>query len=545
MLARSAFRNGLCLGAALLTLAGCGDSVLARAVVDATAPQDVSVTLYRDPQRGEGDAMNRDWPQGFAMISEVRTVTLPPGESTIRFDGVAEGMAAVSAIVTGLPGGTIEKNRNADLLSPAALVNGMLGNRVTISRSNPANGEAVSEEAIVRTRADGGLVLQTEQGYEAVRCSGLPEKLSFDDMPAGLSPNPVFTIDTRDRTGGTYQVTLTYLAWGFDWQANYVATLMGPDRKGKERFALRSWLSLLNDNGQSFENATLLAVAGTLNVESDFEELSDPPAARPLRLTCYPLGSTAAGSDFPVYDNELYPMPPPAPMAMASADIMVTAQRNKEVLMEAPLAIGAMEAEEEDLGDLKLYRVPERVTVSAQSLKQIAFLDKGEATGELFYRLSCSPWEAGDWIRPLRMTLETTNDDDHGLGAALPMGEVTLFERSERGDLLIGQDWLRDHATGQDVEIELADSSQVIGRCEVVDESVKGGWRTIRLSITNANRWPVDLRVALGRSGDWTFRKKPRKVVIRDGQYSLERSVAAESSLELEWQIRRAEHVEN
>jgi hypothetical protein len=27
-------------------------------------------------------------------------------------------MVAVSAIVTGLPGGTIEKNRNADLLSP-------------------------------------------------------------------------------------------------------------------------------------------------------------------------------------------------------------------------------------------------------------------------------------------------------------------------------------------------------------------------------------------------------------------------------------------
>ncbi len=542
MALRIPLKLSLCLGAALAGLTACSENLAAREVVEASAPQDVSVTLYRDPQRGEGDAMNRDWPRGFAMISETRTVTLPPGESTIRFDNVAEGMVAVSAIVTGLPGGTIEKNRNADLLSPAALVDGMLGNRVTITRSNPANGEAVSEDAIVRTRADGGLVLQTEQGYEAVRCSGLPEKLTFPEVPAGLSPNPVFTIDTQERSGGTYQVTLTYLAWGFDWQAHYVATLMGPDRKGKERFALRSWLSLLNDNGQSFENATLLAVAGTLNVESDFQGLAQPPRAAPLRLTCYPLGSTAAGSDFPVYDNELYPMPPPAPMAMAGADIMVTASRRKSEIVEAE---AAMEAEEEDLGDLKLYRVPERVTVSAQSLKQIAFLDKGEATGELFYRLSCSPWEAGDWIRPLRMTLETTNDDDHGLGAALPMGEVTLFERSERGDLLIGQDWLRDHATGQDVEIELADSSQVMGRCEVVDESEKGGWQTIRLSITNANRWPVDLRVPLGRSGDWTFRKKPSKVAIRDGQYSLERRVAAESSLELEWQIRPAGYVEN
>ena len=128
-------------------------------------------------------------------------------------------MVAVTAIVTGLPGGTIEKNRNADLLSPAALVNGTLGNRVTITRTNPATGEADSEDAIIRTRADGGLVLQTQDGFEAVRCSGLPERLTFDDVPDGLSAEPIFSIDTRDASGGTYTVTLSYLAWGFDWEA--------------------------------------------------------------------------------------------------------------------------------------------------------------------------------------------------------------------------------------------------------------------------------------------------------------------------------------
>jgi len=188
----------------------------ARDAVDASPPQALAVTLYRDPNRGEEQAMDRDDPQGFAMISETRWVTLPPGESTVRFEGVAEGMVAVTAIVSGLPGGTIEKNRNADLLSPGALVDGTLGNRVTITRTNPATGHEKSETAVVRTRADGGLVLQTAQGFEAVRCSGLPEKLTFDRVPAGLSAQPVFSIDTRDPRGRTYTVTLTYLAWGFD-----------------------------------------------------------------------------------------------------------------------------------------------------------------------------------------------------------------------------------------------------------------------------------------------------------------------------------------
>src|SRR5207253_1782152 len=120
--------------------------------------------------------------------------------------------------------------------------------------------------------------------------SGLPEKLTFVRVPPGLSAQPVYSIDTRDPRGGTYIVQLTYIAWGFDWQAHYVATLSDPGRDDSVKMRLMSWLTLLNDNGQSFPNAELLVVAGRLNVTSDFEDLSDPPEARPLRLTCYPIG---------------------------------------------------------------------------------------------------------------------------------------------------------------------------------------------------------------------------------------------------------------
>jgi hypothetical protein len=52
----------LCL---LLTIASPG---LAREAVDASDPSKLSVTVYRDPNRGPGEAMRRDWPRGFAMI---------------------------------------------------------------------------------------------------------------------------------------------------------------------------------------------------------------------------------------------------------------------------------------------------------------------------------------------------------------------------------------------------------------------------------------------------------------------------------------------
>ena len=171
------------LGTAVLTV-----PLDAREVVDASAPTDLAVTIYRDPDRGVDDPLDAEYPQGLAMISETRRVTLPKGESTIRFDGVAEGMIGVSAIVTGLPGGTVEKNRNAQLLSPAALVDGTLGNRVTITRMNPATGAQVSERAVVRTRADGGLVLQTGQGFERCSARACPKRSPSTACLTGFRP---------------------------------------------------------------------------------------------------------------------------------------------------------------------------------------------------------------------------------------------------------------------------------------------------------------------------------------------------------------------
>ncbi|MEP3051468.1 MAG: hypothetical protein ABJP48_00620 [Erythrobacter sp.] len=528
----------------------------ARQVVEASAPNDLSVTIYRDPNRQLGQEINISWPRGFAMISETRTVTLPAGRSTIRFDGVAEGMVGVSAIVTGLPGGTIEKNRNAELLSPAALVNGSLGNRVTITRTNPATGEEVATNAVVRTRADGGLVLQSGQDYEAVRCAGLPERLTFDGVPAGLSANPVFSIDTQDTSGGTYEVTLTYLAWGFDWQANYVATLTGPEGSNESRngdafnLHLLSWLTVLNDNGQSFDDAELLVIAGTLNVESDFEELAEAPVAQPLRLTCYPIGSTAAGS----------PVNPVASGALGYESdrrhdqIVVTAQRvRSESVMDIPVSFTAvaaaevLEATEEQLGDLKLYRVPERVNVSAQGLKQIAFLNRHEVEGRYLYRAYCSPydWQAsGQSLSPAGMLLVTKNEAEMGLGIALPQGAMSLFEPSMYGPQLVAQTDLRDYAEGQDVELAIGDSNQVFAQCNresAVEPDDEGqSWINMRTNLNNANSHEVRIRMVLGESGEWDVRWPRARSFTKDGEIVVELTLAANSTREFDWRMRRA-----
>src|SRR5690606_16699481 len=123
-------------------------------------------------------------------------------------------------------------------------------------------------------------------------------------------------------------------------------------------------------------------------------------------------------------------------MAVARQEVMVTGSRI------------ANKAQEEALGDLKLYRVPERVTVAAQSLKQVAFLEQDEVTGRLLYQTSCMPWEGQAEPRAANMLLATVNDKRHGLGMALPMGGVTVFAPSAFVDQLVAEDRVRDYAEG-------------------------------------------------------------------------------------------------
>src|SRR3546814_8815968 len=64
----------------------------AQPAVTSLAPDSVSVSVFRDPARGDGGEIEPGWLNGFALISEKRTIDLPAGEATLRFEGVAEGV---------------------------------------------------------------------------------------------------------------------------------------------------------------------------------------------------------------------------------------------------------------------------------------------------------------------------------------------------------------------------------------------------------------------------------------------------------------------
>src|SRR6185503_17567094 len=118
----------------------------------------------RAPHRAADTAIDLEWLEGYALISETRRISIPAGESEIRFEGVAGGILPQSAIVRGFPEGIVERNRDAYLLSPESLLDRSLGRRVHLRRTSGATGEVREQEAVIRSGAGGAVVLQTAEG---------------------------------------------------------------------------------------------------------------------------------------------------------------------------------------------------------------------------------------------------------------------------------------------------------------------------------------------------------------------------------------------
>ena len=428
------------------------DAVQAAAIpanaVQAGAVTDVSVTVYRAPH-GVSDSLDLDGLEGFALVTETRTVSLPRGESRLRFEGVADGIEPESALITGLPDGVLEKNHDAQVLSPSALMAATVGRSVWLVRTNRKTGQSTEVTGTVLSDSDGVVFKSAAGEIEALRCSGLPETFHFDPA-ADAAATPTLSALIRSPAPTTAKVRLSYLAHGFDWMANYVATV-SPDGRTID---LGAWVTLANSNAVSFPDAHTQVVAGRLNRESGEVEPVDHGSE--ILAQCWPRGSTSDTPEEPSIEG--------ATPLDGWQYVMVTASRKSYTDM--PFAMAAaplMEAvvvQQEQLGDLKLYRVPERTSVTSRQIKQVRLLDRQAIPVQLIYGADIQADVESD-ATPLRKVLRTRNDKAHHLGLPLPSGQVAAFYEHDGVPLLVNEAPLRDVAVDEEFEIDAGKAADV------------------------------------------------------------------------------------
>jgi hypothetical protein len=394
-------------------------------------PAKLSVTIYRD---------HTDL--GLAFITETRVVDLPAGRSRLRFEGVASGIIPQSVTVKGLPRPVAEQDFDYSLLTPANLIAHAIGEPATLVTTQAKTGREVTKPAVVVSGPD-GVVLNVDGRIQALNCGGLHERLVFDHAPAGLTSRPTLSAQVASPAAGRFTVKLSYLTLSLDWAANYIARI-NPDGR---TLNLSAWVTLANHGATGFADARTEVVAG---------DLSRAPLAQPRIKTqaaaarCWPGQTTHSGwiEDAPrlvaAVDKDFsLNVPAPAVMMLARDAVAAPPQPRPRVVAS-------------ELGDYKLYTLPEPTTVAAQQTKQVLFLSAPIVKFHTVYSLSVNPYaSAAGRPFPAAIVLRLLNKPEEGLGKPLPAGKISLRLPYKDRELLAGEYPLRsDTPVGSPFEIE-------------------------------------------------------------------------------------------
>jgi len=478
--------------------------------VISSQPDSVSITIYRD---------------FLALITETRTVDLPADAVTLEFDGVVETLIPQSAVVADTGRAVQEANYDFDRLSPAGLLRKSIGKQVTLTRTNRRTGKASQVAATIVSANGDGVVFSTLEGKEALHCSGLPEKLTFDEIPDNLKQKPTLSIHLAAGAAGKRQVRVSYIAQGFGWAADYVAHV----NADTSRMDLSGWVTLRNFTGARFADAQVQVVAGRLNLldaeeggsssigdTSQYHNEKDLASARKERLEDL---ETDSGDDLDglSYFQGCYPLGPPyfpVPRKMRREAMGVVdsilAQDLEEIVVTG--FRGSL-VERENLADYQMYRLPWKTELGARQTKQVAFLHKPDVTVDRFYglRISADAEESevdqSDDRMHLHIRIGWKNTKTDGLGEPLPGGIVRIFDRNGGESVFAGEDSIEDTPVGVPSEITIGRSPDVTLAMQGEPEDpiptalsflTKRVYMPMELTITNAKPRPVVVEIRQG-----------------------------------------------
>ncbi len=425
-----------CAGAALPPAVAVAQSQ--NSPVAPNAQGDVSVTIYNNNQ---------------ALVEDIRQLNIPQGVHRQEFPDVSAQIRPQTVSFSAANTEIVEQNFDYDLLSPNAMMGKAVGETVTIVRTNPATGAETRERAKILA-VNGGVVMQIGERIEILRDDGLPVRVIFDRIPENLRAKPTLSVTLDSQRGGARPATLTYLTGGMGWVADYVS--MYDEAAGT--IDVQGWVTLTNNTGTTFRNASTLLVAGN------------------------PGGSNSSSGGY----NRYVPPPPPGGMEQAGTE---TPGRER-------------------LGDYYLYPLPERTTIANAQTKQVSFLDVQKVPARKAYQFTVGWLSNMNEPASAKSVIKFSSSRNGGLGDALPAGTVRFYMRDRKGDpQFIGESRIGHTPMGSALGLATGDAfdvkvkATVESRQKISDQR----WRTtMRYVLTNARSQPVT--VDLQQAGlDWVW----------------------------------------
>lgn len=395
----------------------------------------------------------------LALVKDTREVRLPKGEMSLAFQEVSAQIRPETALLRNLTESkgfwVVEQNFDFDLLTPQKLLDKYVGEKVIVVRSIPnadgAGAKEIREEATVLA-TNSGTVLQYADRIE----TSVAGRLIYPKVPASLRARPTLVMNLQSPTEKAQKLELSYLTGGLAWKADYVANLASDEKT----LDLSGWVTLTNQSGAAYPNATLQLVAGDVNRVRD-----EMGGARPMA----------------------------APMRMMKAE-------------------AAPEMKEESLFEYHLYTLDRPTTLKENQTKQVALLSaSGVPVRKEFVVQGESWWFQSQQTEPMDklkigVFVEFDNKPESRMGMPLPKGVVRVYKRDSEGRAqFVGEDHVDHTPKHETVRLKLGDAFDLTAKRRQTDFKALGRMGQYRNVIETA--WEVELKNAKKEAAVITVRE--------------------------------------
>jgi hypothetical protein len=164
----------------------------------------------------------------------------------------------------------------------------------------------------------------------------------------------------------------------------------------------------------------------------------------------------------------------------------------------------------EAVGDVYVYRLPERTTIAQNQTKQVSFLDAQGVEAHKVYRWSAATFVSMDDPSHADSVIAFSNQAAHGLGAGLPAGAIRIYQKDSHGEAkFVGENQIDHTPQGSELAIRIGEAFDVTVKPTLVTSQELGPRHqrvTMQYELRNAKDAPVT--VELRQGGLWTRSSK-------------------------------------
>lgn len=429
----------------------------------------------------------------FALVEDVRRVTLNDGATVVHLPDVSEAMIAASAQVLPVGSGSPFTVRSQGLGGAVADTESLLrayeGREITVLRVLDSGEEVHQRARILRAAPQ---VIAEIDGKIHV---GLPGQPVFDALPPDLPLRSGLSATLDGTKAGAAPLALRYLTRGLSWTADHVLTL-APDRTKAD---LTTWATLRNGTTQDWRSANLAVVAGDVRLPD--------------------------GGNGPI---------PMMTRAMASPPMM-----EKD-------ASGGVQREATD--GVHVYRMAAPITLTAQETRQVRLLGATALPIETVYEDEGNPYafhdrHAGERRSHPATLLVLRNAADGPLGAPLPAGPIRVYAADSSGHArFVGGAPLPPVPVGEEARVEIGRAFDLtVERTQTAFKrlSEKVVESSHRITVRNGGADPATVRIIETLPGDWEITEASQPHEKKDAARALwPVTVPANGAVDLTFTVR-------